>query len=135
MRLGTGRDDWNDLLEDLATLQRTWEGRTAHLVELGRGLRAYGVVFGIETGRRSVAERKASSLAQLNSLLDEWENIASLKASGPAAESIEGIDFGIRLVIKRVRRYLNRPARPKPPTWAENGKAPSGHKRRPRAQS
>ena len=72
MRLRRGRDDWNHLLEDLTALQRTWEGNMADLVELGRGSWAHGVVFGIETGLRSIAERKESSLVQLNALLDEW---------------------------------------------------------------
>jgi len=135
MRLRRGRDEWNQLLKDLETLQRTWQGKMANLAELGRGARAHGVVFGIETGRRSISERKASSLTQLNALLDEWESIGKLKASGPAAEAIEGIDFGIRLVIRHVRRYLNRLARPKPPTSADGGHAPPRYGRSPHSQA
>jgi len=135
MRSRQGRDDWNHLMEDLETLQRTWEGKTASLVQLGRGLWAHGVVFGIETGRNSMAEQKASSVGKLNALLNGWETIANLKVSGPAAESIQGIDFGIHLVIRRVDQYLNRMAQPKPPTKDDGGKAPLGYKRGPRAQS
>src|SRR6266478_3194610 len=114
MGLRRGKDDWNHLLADLQALQRMWKRKTAKRVETGRGLWAHGVVFGIETGRRTIAERKARSRGQLNALLDEWESIANRKPGGPAAESIAGIDFGIRLVVSRVRRYLSRLPRPKP---------------------
>jgi hypothetical protein len=124
MRLQRGGADWNQLLEDLEKLQRTWEARAAKVVEPDLRLRAHGVVLGIETGRRSIAELKPSSPAKLNALLNLWEGIANRKASGPAVESIEGIDFGIHLVVSRVRRNLNRLVRPKPPTSEGRGKGP-----------
>ena len=132
MRSRRRRDGWNSLLEDLAALQVTWEGKMANLIQVGRGLRAHGVVFGIETGRRAIAE---SSPVHLNALLIGWEKIAKIKAKGPAAESIRGIDFGIRLVVRRVRRYLNRLAPAKPPRSAHGGKASPGQKHGPRSQA
>jgi hypothetical protein len=128
-----GSAGWNDLLDDLEKLQTKWEAKMPDLVERGRAMWLHGVVFGIEIGRRRMAEEEASSLTALDALLDEWESIGKLKANGPAAESIKGIDFGIRLVISPVRRYLNRlarpkppastPVRPKPPTSVNNSKA------------
>jgi hypothetical protein len=35
MRLRRGRDEWNQLLKDLETLQRTWQGKMANLADFG----------------------------------------------------------------------------------------------------
>jgi hypothetical protein len=119
MQLRSGRTDWDHLLGDLKKLQRESEVEAAKVVELGRRRRALGVAFGIKIGYISLARLKARSPAKLKALSDKWESVpANLKASGPAAESIEGIDFGIRQVISRVRRYLNQLPQPKPPTAA-----------------
>ena len=128
-----GRTQWNALVEDLWRLQRKWEAKKANLVERGRSLRAHGIVFGIETGRRRLAEEKASSLSELEALLAEWESIGNLKASGAAAESIKGIDFGIRVVVGRLRRYLKRVARAKPPAVAPFDRSRRHPPARPRA--
>jgi hypothetical protein len=118
MRSQKGRTDRNFLSEDLEKLQRKWDAKTAKLADRGRGLWAHGVVFGIETGLRRLAEGKAGSPTELNAVLDEWKGVGKRKATGPAAASIKGIDFGVRLVIGQVRRYLKRLARQKQPALA-----------------
>ena len=104
MKSRMGHADLNRLLKDLMILQWQWERK---VTELGgqREFRARGVLFGIETARRRIAE-VASSPAELLALLDEWKRIGTRVATGPAAASVQGIDSGIRLVTKRVQRYL-----------------------------
>jgi hypothetical protein len=123
MRLRKGTYDRNHLLADLGALQLIWKVKTAKLAPPGRGSWMHGVVFGIETGRRSIEEQKESSIAQLEQLLGKWERIVNLKRNGHAAKSIKGIDFGIRLVVRRVRLHLKRRAHKRPKS-ADGGKAP-----------
>jgi hypothetical protein len=131
--------DFNRLLSDLAKLQSRWERRLTDAEQHGRGKWALGVLFGIETGRARIAGDNPRSLAELNALLNEWEGIRARAEASLVKETSRGLDFGIRLVIGRVRRFLNsdredNPARPKPPTSANSGKARSGNKRRPGAR-
>lgn len=123
MRLRRGTYNRSHLLVDLEALRLTWKAKTAKLAQPGRESWLRGVVFGIETGRRSIEEHNESSIARLEQLLGKWERIVDLKRSGPAAESLKGIDFGIRLVVRRVRRHLKRRVH-KPPKSADGGKAP-----------
>lgn len=127
--------DFNRLLGDLAKLQRRWERKLTNPEQHGPGTWALGVLFGIETGRARIAEDNRRSLAELNALLSEWEGIRAHAEGSLVKETIRGLDYGIRLVIRRSRRFLNpgldeNPARPKPPPTADSGKVRSGPKRR-----
>ena len=137
MSASSDGSDAPDIVEELARLYEEWEAKT-QFKERGDGMWLPGVLFGIEEGRRRVAEEIPSSGA-LNRLLGEWKLVRKQKKTGPATESLKGIDFGIRLVIGCVRSYLNQlhetSVRPKPPASANNGKARFGHKRRPHSQA
>jgi hypothetical protein len=124
------------LLSDLAELQRRCERKFTTPKEHGREMWARGVLFGIETGRARIVENGGRSLDELQALLSDWEGIRAHAETSPEEQSLRGLDFGIRLVIGRVRSFLSAgleetPARPKPPTSADTGEARSGHKRRP----
>jgi hypothetical protein len=101
---------WNleSILEDLHNLQDKWELKVDRLEGRGHRLWVRGVLFGIEMGRNRIAEYRMSSPADVNLLLDEWERRSRnrLREVSEVTESIRGIDFGIRLVIRRVRKYL-----------------------------
>src|SRR4051812_14130330 len=99
-------DDRHALLRRLRKLQMRWERRMIYLTQQGRGLWARGVLFGIETARHRIAEDRTRSLASLNPILEQWEYIGAEDNASSAAESTKGIDFGISLVIRRVRRYM-----------------------------
>ena len=120
--------DCDRFLDDLTKLQSRWERKLTNLEQHGRGMWARGVLFGVEIGRARIAEDNPRSLAELRALLSEWEGIRARIGSSRIDETIRGFDFGIRLVIGRVRRFLStgldeNPARPKPPTLADSGKA------------
>jgi hypothetical protein len=104
----------SDLLRELRKLQTRWECRIADLTHCGRGPWACGVLFGIEIARHRIAEDCTSSLAALNPLLEQWERISAEEELSSQTEPAKGVDFGIRLLIRRVRRYLGQPARRKP---------------------
>ncbi len=116
----------NDLLRELRKLQTRWERGIAYLTHHGRGPWACGVLFGIETARHRIAEDCVSSLAALDPLLEEWERISANEEVSSSTESTKGVDFGIRLVIRRVRRYLHQPARRKPAIGDTSRNPPSG---------
>lgn len=115
------------VLDDLCKLQKQWEGKIPDYTQLGKGPWASGVLFAIEIARQRIEEDCAGSLIKLNTLLAEWERIASGEEVGTAAaaESISGLDFGIRLVIDRVRGCLDRTPPRKPPMSDDGGKPPS----------
>ena len=128
--------DFNRLVNDLAKLQSRWERKLTNPGKRRQEMWARGVLFGIETGRATVGEDNRRSVAELNALLIQWEGIRTHAEANLVEETIRGLDFGIRLVIGRVRRSLSarldeNPARPKPPTSADSRKARSGQKHRP----
>src|SRR5258707_1089782 len=93
------------LLEDLRELQTRCERKVDPIQQGCHGLWARGVLFGVEIGRNRIAEYRMRSLGELKALSDDWERISRLKEVSSVAASTRGIDFGIRLVIVRVRRY------------------------------
>lgn len=107
--------NWYFLLEDLRRLQNRWERNGERLRQQGQPVWSSGVLFGIETGRQRIAECRSALPAELNSLLEAWERIGHLEETGSINAFTRGMDFGIRLVIGRVRRYLQMPASPKFP--------------------
>jgi len=86
------------------------------------------VVFGIEIARHRIAE-DCSSLAELHPLLEQWERIRAEEELSSQTESNKGVDLGIRLVIRRVRRYLGQPARRKPSIGETSRNPPSDDQR------
>ena len=132
--------DFDRLVSDLGRLQSKWESKVADAEQHRRRIWALGVLFGIETGRATIGDDNRRSLAELNALLNEWEGISARTEANLVRETIRGLDFGIRLVIERVRRFLNlrldeNSARPKPPRTADSGKVRSGHKRSPSSRA
>lgn len=124
-----GNADCSDVLETIDTLHKKWERKIPYLAEQGRGPWASSVLFAIEIARNRIAEECAGSPTELNRLLDEWEQLSSRVDGGTVGESLTGIDFGISLVVRRVRRYVNRLPQRKPPTSANGNQAPLDHKR------
>jgi hypothetical protein len=116
----------SDLLRELRKLQTRWEGRIASLSHRGRGPWACGVLLGIEIARHRIAEECTSSLAALNPLLEQWDRISAEGEFSSRTESTKGVDLGIRLAIRRVRRYLEPPARRKPARRDAARNPPSG---------
>ena len=116
----------SDLLRELRKLQTRWERRIADLTHRGRGPWACGVLFGIEIARHRIAEDCTSSMAALNPLLEQWERISAEEELSSQTESTKGVDLGIRLAIRRVRRYLGQPTRRKPPSGDTSRNPPSG---------
>ncbi len=117
--------EYRYVLEDLCKLQKSWERKLPYFTQHGQGPCASSVLFAIEIARYRIAEDCTGRLIELNTLLDEWEQIVNREEVSTAVESIRGLDFGIRLVVRRVRRCLSRLARRKPPTSADSGKARS----------
>lgn len=109
-------------------LQRKWELKIPSLTQQGREPWARSVHFAIESARNRIAEVCADSPTELNVLLDKWEQLSKRVKGGTEGESIRGIDFGIRLVVQRVRRCLNRQPQRKPPTSANGNHASLRHK-------
>jgi hypothetical protein len=89
------------VLDDLCKLQKNWERKIPDYAQQGKGPWASGVLFAIEIALQRIEEDCEGSLIKLNTLLAQWERIASGEEVGTAAaaESISGLDFGIRLVI------------------------------------
>jgi hypothetical protein len=105
--------DFDRLLSDLARLQNRWERKLIMPQQHGRKIWALGVLFGIEIGRARITEANRKPLGELKALLSEWERIkshteATIGGASLDKETIQGLDFGIRLVIRRVHRSLNR---------------------------
>ena len=100
------------LRQDLSKLQRKWQRKIPYLTKHGRGVWANCVLFGIETAQHRIADDGVMSLRELKALLEAWERISHQEADGHAVEAAKGVDFGIRLVVSRIRRYLDRLARP-----------------------
>src|SRR5262252_2943766 len=102
------------ILEDLRNLHEKWERNVDRLQRRGYRLWVRGVLFGIETGRNRITEYRMRSAAELHLLLSEWErrSRSRLREVNSATASTRGIDFGVRLVIARVRKYLQRSAPP-----------------------
>jgi hypothetical protein len=119
------RADWNRLLDELQKMRDEWEGTIGRFVDRRP---VQGVVVGIETGRQRLAEEKPTSLKKLNALLDEWEKMGSTTLVSTVTATLDGIDYGIRLVSERVRQYFNLHRR-KPPTSAKTSTA-THHKRK-----
>jgi hypothetical protein len=109
------------LLEDLRNLHEKWGRKVNRLQHRGYRLWVHGVLFGIDMGRNRIAEYRTRSPGELNLLLDEWERRSRnrLREVSSVTASTRGIDFGIRLVIGRVRRYLQRSAPPEFP-WPKS---------------
>jgi hypothetical protein len=99
--------DFNRLRNDLTKLQRKWERKLVNPAKRSRDIFTRGVLFGIETGRATIMENSRNSLPELNTLLLGWEQIGAQPAATLVGESLRGIDFGIRLVIRCVRRCLD----------------------------
>ena len=105
--------NFDHLQRDLAELQSRWERKLTSPGQHKLRIWALGVLFGIETGRAKIKEGNWKSLGELDTLLVEWEGIrahadATLVGARLAKVTIRGLDFGIRLVIGRVRCSLNR---------------------------
>jgi hypothetical protein len=81
------------------------------------------VLFAIEIARRKIEEDCSGSLLKLNALLKEWEHVGKVEEVSTAPESIKGLDFGIRLVVWRVRRSLLRSVQQKAPASGNGSKA------------
>lgn len=109
-------------------LQRKWERKIPALEQEGREPWARSVQFAIEIARNRIDEVCADSPMKMNALLNKWEHVSKRVRGGTEGESIRGIDFGIRLVVQRVRRCLNRQPQRKPPTSANGNHASLGHK-------
>lgn len=122
------RADWNRLLDELQKMRDEWEGTIGRFLDRRP---VHGVVGGIETGRQRLAEERPTSLKKLNALLDQWEKIGSTTSVSTVTATLDGIDYGIRLVSERVRQYFNLQRR-KPPTSAKTSTA-TGHHNRKRA--
>ena len=127
-----------NISKELEKLQLRWEAKT-QFKELHGGMWLPAVLFGIEVGRRRIAEEDPADITALDELTSGWYEIMGLEPTGPAKEALKGIDFGIRLVRACVQRYLRqlqeKSVRPKPPASANNGKTRLGHKRGPRPQA
>ena len=78
-------------------------------------------------------DERVPSVTRLNARLAMWESIGRRKVTSSAEESIKGLDFGIGLVIGRIRRCLQ--AQPKPPTSAESSTTRPAHSRKPGSQA
>ena len=123
-----GKADCSQVLEAIDELQRKWQGKLPCLAKQGREPWARSVLFAIEIAGNRIAEECASSPMELSALLDEWELIRNRVEDGTAGESIRGIDFGIRLVIWRVRRCLSRRPQRKPPKSVNGSQPPLDNK-------
>jgi hypothetical protein len=101
---------WNfdGLLKDLRDLHEKCDRRICRLDETGYRLWARGVLFGIEMGQNRISEYRMRSPAELTLLLNHWEwrTRKHLREATSVTDSTRGIDFGIHLVITRVRKYL-----------------------------
>ena len=132
-----------DRLNDLEKLQGRWLRKLANADKDGWGMWARGVLFGIEIGRVRIAEYNGRSLAELDVLFSEWEKIGTHHEASLVEQTIRGLDFGIRLVIGRVRHFGNagfegpnkNTGRPEPPASAKTSKRRSGHKRKPSSRA
>jgi hypothetical protein len=123
-----GNSDCSHILTAIDELQRKWERKIPSFTKQGREPWARSVHFAIESARNRIEEVCADSPMELNVLLDKWEQFTKRVKGRVKGESIRGIDFGIRLVVQRVRRCLNRQPQRKPPTSANGNHAPLDRK-------
>ena len=102
--------NWNfdNILDDLGDLHEKWERKVNRFEVRGYRLWVRGVLFGIEVGQNRIAEYRMRSPQDLDLLLVQWERRSRnrLREASGVTESTRGIDFGIRLVVRRARRYL-----------------------------
>jgi hypothetical protein len=122
-----GNADCSQVLEAVGKLRREWERKIPSFARQGREPWAMSTLFAIEIAWHRIKEECAGSPMELNALIDQWEQLSSRREGGTAGESIRGIDFGIRLVVRRVRQCLNRPPQRKPPTSANGSHASLDH--------
>ena len=112
----TRKKNWNELLQRMDRLQRSWDAKRIGVKGKGR-MWLGGVRLGIESGRNALAEEIAKANPNIVGRLSEWVHDLSprRKESVPGQEGIEGVDYGISLVIDCVCEFLNIPAPPKAP--------------------
>jgi hypothetical protein len=127
-----GNADCSQVLEAVGKLQRKWESKIPYFARQGREPFVMSVLFAIEIAGHRITEVCAGSPMELNAVIDQWEQLSNRRERGTAGESIRGIDFGIRLVVRRVRQCLSRPPQRKPPTSANGSHASLDHTGRKR---
>jgi hypothetical protein len=116
------------VLRNLRKLQKKWERKLPYLTQHGHGPWASSVLFAIETARHRIAEECPRSLVELNALLKEWEIITKEEEISTAPQSVKGLDFGMRLVVRRIRRCLLRSVQQDSSTSTNGGQALSDGK-------
>ena len=112
----TRKKNWNELLQRMDRLQRSWDAKRIGFKGKGRRWLG-GVRLGIESGTNALAEEIAKANPNIVGRLSEWVHDLSTRRKGsvPGQEGIEGVDYGISLVIDCVCEFLNIPAPPKAP--------------------
>ena len=105
--------DWAPLLKDLEQLHSLWLTKTDAAPDDKKWRRA--VLFGIETGWNRIAEEVAKPNPTVPKIIDDWRRHLSARGEAAGQELVEGVDYGIALVIECVLRFFENRIPQEPP--------------------
>jgi hypothetical protein len=106
--------DWNPLLKNLEQLHKIWLKKAETAADDKARIR--GVLFGIEIGSNRIVEEVAKPNAAIAAIIADWRRRLLYKEEAASREVVEGVDYGIKLVIECVVRFYEAAApRESPP--------------------
>jgi hypothetical protein len=89
--------DWNPLLKDLKQLHSLWLTKAEAPAEDKKWIR--GVLFGIQTAWNRIAEELAKPNPTIAEIIADWRQHLSSREQAAGQEVVEGVDYGIELVM------------------------------------
>jgi len=105
--------DWAPLLKDLEQLHSLWLTKTDAATEDKEW--SHAVLFGIETGWNRIAEEVAKPNPTIRKIIADWQHYLKGREEAAGQELVEGVDYGIALVIECILRFFENRIPQEPP--------------------